>query len=129
MTKPVFRVPFVSLIAKVVLFVGVGILVAFTAISYAGIAALEDSIEGIHHTNADLRVELARLESEVAAARLQVERVMAKERILRDKSESLRQQALQLERDWETVRVYRRRVERSGREIEEIRQRIHNLGR
>ena len=127
--KPVFRVPFFGLIAKVVLFVSVAVLVIFTAISYASIAALEGSIEGIRQTNGNLRVELAGLESEVAAARLRVNQVLDKERDLRDETETLRQQALQLERDWETVKMYKRRVENSSREIEGIRRRIRELGR
>ena len=127
--KPVFRIPFVGFVAKVILFIGVGVLVVFTAISYANITALEDSIEGIRHTNADLRVELARLESQVVTARERVNQVLEKERDLRNETVDLRQQALQLERDWETVKMYKRRVERSSREIEEIRQRIRDLGR
>jgi hypothetical protein len=63
------------------------------------------------------------------AARERVNQVLEKERGLRNETEDLRQQALQLERNWETVKMYKRRVERSSREIEEIRRRIHNLGR
>ncbi len=127
--RPVFRIPFVGFIAKVVLFAGAAVLVVFTAISFFNMATLEDSIASIRNTNGDLRVELARLESEVTAARHRVEEVLDDERDLRNETEDLKQQALQLERDWETVKMYKRRVERSSQEIEEIRRRIRDLGK
>jgi predicted RNase H-like nuclease (RuvC/YqgF family) len=129
MAKQVLRIPFVGLVAKLALFcAGVAILVV-GVISYLSYASLDESVAQMRQVNTDSRVELAKCEGRVEAARDRVEKVLESEAKLREETEELKREALQLERQWEEVKKYRQRMEESGREIEEIRRRIRDLGR
>jgi uncharacterized coiled-coil DUF342 family protein len=127
--KSVFRLPFAGLIAKVVLLCVFGVLLVVTAICYWSCTSLEDSLEQIRHANADYRVELVKLEARVGSARAGIGELLERERELRDESKKLRAEALELERDWEVAKMYKRRVDESGRKIEELRRRIRELGK
>ena len=128
MITKLLKLPYVGLVMKVVTFCVVAVLVVVSVISYCGYVSLEMSLEELRRTNADNRTELASMESRLEQARKDVERGLEKERALRDRTQELRKEALQLERDWEEVKGYKRRIEESGREIEELRRRISKLG-
>ena len=127
--KTAFRLPFVGLIAKVALLGVFAVLLVITALCYWSNTSLEDSLEQMRHTTADYRVELAKLEARVGSARTSIGELLEKERTLRDESGKLRAEALELERDWEVAKMYKRRVEESGRKIEKLRRRIMELGK
>ncbi len=127
MAKTLLSLPYVGLVVKIISLCVIAVLVVASAISYCGYTSLESSLEQMRRTNADSRAEIARLESEVKMARTRIDGHLERERSLRDETESLRQEALQLERDWEEVKAYKRRIEESGEEIEKIRKRIREL--
>ena len=129
MAISVFKLPFVGLIAKVACLGVFVVLVVVTAISYWSYSSLGATLEQMRDSNSESRVELVKLEARVNSARSDVNELLDRERDLRDKSEGLKQEAVKLERDWEVAKIYKRRVEESGRKIEELRQRIRALGR
>lgn len=129
MTRPIFSLPFIGLIVKVILFGATAALVVVSAISYITYTSLDTSLDTMRQSNADSRVALALLETKVDCARTRVNELLETERELRDEAEKLKEDALRLERDWEVVKMYKRRIDESGREIEEIRLRIRGLGR
>ena len=129
MTRPLFNIPFVGLLAKLTLLAVIVVLVVVAAIAYSNTLSLEDSVENLRQSNTDLRVALISYEAKVGLERADIDEFLEKERNLRDVTAELKNQALQLERDWETVKLYKRRIEQSGREIEEIREQIRNLGK
>jgi chromosome segregation ATPase len=120
---------FIGLIAKIVFFCAAAAMIVVGVISYLSYVSLEESLEWVRHTNGESRVELARLESQVESARTRIDELLEKERGLRDETEKLKEEALELERDWGVVKEYKHRIEQAGREIEELRQRIRALGR
>jgi len=129
MLKSVFKVPFVGLIAKVAFLCVFGVLLVVTAISYWSYTTLGATLEQMRDSNNGSRVELVKLESRVESARSDINGLLDRERDLRDKSERLRREVMKLERDWEVAKIYKRRVEESGRKIEELRRRIRLLGK
>ena len=129
MVGPIFRLPFVGMIVKIVLFGVTAALVVVSVISYYSFSHLEGSLEQMRNTNADSRMALVDIENKVNSARTGADELLERERGLRDETNKLKEETAKLERDWEVVKMYKRRIEESGREIEEIRRRIRQLDR
>ena len=83
----------------------------------------------MRNTYATNRAELIVLENKVETTRNDIEDMLAHESNLKEETKRIRLEALQLERDWETVKIYKKRIEDSGSQIEELRRRIRELDR
>jgi uncharacterized coiled-coil DUF342 family protein len=98
-------------------------------ISYWRYTELEDALYRMRCAGAQLREEVARLEGDVASGRTELNGMLERERVLRDRSGELKAEAVELERRWQEVKGYKRRVEECGLELERLRKRIQGSGR
>jgi len=117
------------MVANVVLWTVAVVLAIYSAFAYLEYTSAESAIDEICSSNDADRLELARLEVEVAESRRRVEGLLEKERQLVRRTEELKVQALELEREWEVVKSYKHRLEGAQKEIDEIRRRIRGAGK
>jgi len=127
--KSIFSLPYVGLIVKAVLFLSAISLLILSGFHYFSNIKLTQTIDEMRNTYATNRAELIVLENKVETTRNDIEDMLAHESNLKEETKRIRLEALQLERDWETVKIYKKRIEDSGSQIEELRRRIRELDR
>ena len=111
----------VRLVAGIVLWSATIAAAVHAACSYVDYKAVESGIEEICRSNDSDRLELARLEAELDESRGSVKNLLVKERQVCARTEELRKKAADLERKWEMLKSYSRRLEDIQKEIENIR--------